>query len=109
MPFWVKPVLHEAQYSACDNGRWYLVRHCVSLAIWTFVVHSPHAQLLLPGMLGGTSVPVPFSIWSGTHCPLNLYKSILNFVILSASATSWGDKFQEFTALCGKKDFFCQY
>lgn len=41
MPFWVKPVLHKALYPACDHGsgRCYLVRHSVSLAIRTFVVH----------------------------------------------------------------------
>lgn len=35
MPFWVKSVLHKAQYSACDhgNGRCYSVRHSVSLAV----------------------------------------------------------------------------
>lgn len=35
VPFWVKPVLHKAQYSACDHGsgRCHLVRHSVSLAI----------------------------------------------------------------------------
>lgn len=67
----------------------------------------PSCSIVVSGMLGGTSLPVPFSIWSWTHCPLNLCKSFLNFVILSASAASHGDKFQEFTALCGKKDFFC--
>lgn len=35
VPFWVKPVLHKAQYSACDHGsgRCCLVRRSVSLAI----------------------------------------------------------------------------
>lgn len=36
MPLLVKPVLREAQFSACDSGnaRCYLVGHCVSLAVW---------------------------------------------------------------------------
>lgn len=64
-------------------------------------------SIVISGVLGGTPLPVPFSIWSRTHCPISLYKSFLNFIILSASAPSFGDKFLEFTALCGKKGFFC--